>query len=91
MDYLAVTLTSTNTHSTSHWQVARSLSSALLTVVSGTIGEDGCKRLMGGEDGVLLKLMCLCVKTSVQSVEYTDVLKDLSHLVWCYTLAATDE
>ena len=91
IDYLAVILTSTSTRSTPLWQVAKSLSSSLLTIVSGTIGEDECKRLMGGEDGVLVRLVCLCVRTSVQSVEYSGVLKDLSKLVWCYTLAAADE
>ncbi len=78
-------------HPSPNWEVAQYTAASLLSLVTEHGNSDMCRGLLEGTDGVLVRVVCLCIRTRAHSEEYSHVLVRVRELVWRYCLSASDE
>ncbi len=78
-------------HPSPNWEVAQYTAASLLSLVTELGNSDICRGLLEGTDGVLVRVVCLCIRTRAHSEEYSRVLVRIRELVWRYCLSASVE
>ena len=74
-----------------HWELARCTATSLLSLIADQLGSDVCRGLVEGEEGVLVKLVCLCVRASTLSEGFGHVISSVGELIRRYSMVASDE
>ena len=75
---------------TPHWELAQCTTTSLLSLLGDQLGSDVCRGLVEGEEGVLVKLVCLCVRASTLSEGFGHVISSVGELISRYSMVASD-
>ena len=75
---------------TPHWELTQCTTTSLLSLIGDQLGSDVCRGLVEGEEGVLVKLVCLCVRASTLSEGFGHVISSVGELISRYSMVASD-